>query len=561
MSSLPDAVPAILPVISSTSDERSRDLVLKTSSNELVFAVVGHVGSGPGYVAKFLKEVLEDPTICGDPFSVHLLKASMVIEEWAHTRHMPLPSAEERHTLAGVKTLQDYGDLMRAEKTASGHEDHSAVARSLIRKIQQERARSMGLSEGAPMPTELDGKRRAYIIDSLRHPEESNLLRRLYQDAFIQIGVVCGESRRRARLAKKYRDAGEENADKLMERDADAEEKYGQHVGDTFYLSDFFLDNTPDRKNEDGSSNPAWTIPDDLSRLVKLLIGKELVRPTVAEGAMKVAYSAKMRSACLSRQVGAAIVDRSGQLIATGTNEVPKAGGGVYGQTFEDEKNPPEGRCGLMDDPEDRYCRNTVQQNVIIKKLIETVPELKSLNSQRKEKLAIELRRTPIGQLLEFSRAVHAEMDALLSAVRQGMSVVGGRMFVTTFPCHYCARHLVAAGIDEVQYIEPYPKSQAIDLHSDSIESEKKTSWIAPSKVSGNENPPVKKHVLFRPFSGVAPRLYTKVFVKDRELKDKLSGKMQISEPEWGDSWVVMSKSFLELEAKLTENQGSQPEG
>jgi len=362
-------------------------------------------------------------------------------------------------------------------------------------------------------------------------------------------------------LSRKYKDAGDENADRFMERDADAREKNGQHVGDTFYLSDFFVDNTPDRKNDDGSPNEAWTISDDLSRLVKLLIGKELVRPNIAEAAMQLAYSAKLRSACLSRQVGAAIVDRSGLLIATGTNEVPKAGGGVYGESFEDEKSPPEGRCALMDDPQDRYCRNTVQQNEIIKRLIAAVPELKSLPEDRKEKLAIELRSTPIGQLLEFSRAVHAEMDALLSAVREGVSVVGARMFVTTFPCHYCARHLVAAGIDEVQYIEPYPKSQAIDLHYDSIEGEKKPSWIAPSKVTGKENPPVRKRVLFRPFSGVAPKLYSKVFTKDRDLKNKITGKMEVAEPEWGDSWVVMSKSYFELETKLTEEQEPSHEG
>jgi deoxycytidylate deaminase len=418
----------------------------------------------------------------------------------------------------------------------------------------------MGHVEGAPMPMELDRKRRAYVIDSLRHPQEANLLRRLYQDAFIQIGIVCEESKRRSRLGKKYRDAGTANSDAFMQRDADAREKNGQHVGDTFYLSDFFVDNTPDRKNEDGSSNKAWTINDDLSRLIKLLIGKELVRPFISEAAMHIAHSAKLRSACLSRQVGAAIVDHSGLLIATGTNEAPKAGGGVYGEHFEDEEDVFEGRCALMDDPQDRYCRNTQQQNEIIKGLIEEVPELKSLSSERKEKLAIELRNTRIGQLLEFSRAVHAEMDALLSAAREGVSVTGARMFVTTFPCHYCARHLVAAGIDEVQYIEPYPKSQAIDLHHDSIESEKKPSWIPPSKVTGKEDPPVRKKVLFHPFSGVAPRLYGRVFAKDRDLKNKVTGKMQITDPEWGDSWIVMSKSYIELEAKLTDEPTPLPD-
>ena len=308
-----------LPILGQSSEERSRDLVLKTSSNELVFAVVGHVGSGTLYFAKSLESLLQDGSICGEPFDVHILKARTVIEDSARKHNKPLPDPTAPRSLASVETLQNYGDDMRGEKTASGHEDHSAVARALVLEIRKARAQSMGISATGPLPVELDRKRRAYILDSLRHPEEANLLRRLYQDAFILIGIVCEESKRRTRLGEKYGDAGTDNAIAFMRRDEDAKEKNGQHVGDTFYLSDFFVDNTANRKNPDGSPNKSWTINDELSRLIKLLIGKELVRPYMSETAMHIAHSAKLRSACLSRQVGAAIIDHTGQLISTGT--------------------------------------------------------------------------------------------------------------------------------------------------------------------------------------------------------------------------------------------------
>jgi deoxycytidylate deaminase len=48
-------------------------------------------------------------------------------------------------------------------------------------------------------------------------------------------------------------------------------------------------------------------------------------------------------------------------------------------------------------------------------------------------------------------------------------STLGGTLYTTTFPCHNCARHIVAAGIGTVYYVEPYSKSLALDLHSDSI--------------------------------------------------------------------------------------------
>ena len=67
--------------------------------------------------------------------------------------------------------------------------------------------------------------------------------------------------------------------------------------------------------------------------------------------------------------------------------------------------------------------------------------------------------------LIEFSRTVHAEMAAIVDAARRGVSVQDCNLYTTTFPCHECAKHIVAAGIRRVVYIEPYPKSQALSLH------------------------------------------------------------------------------------------------
>ena len=174
------------------------------------------------------------------------------------------------------------------------------------------------------------------------------------------------------------------------------------------------------------------------------------------------------------------------------------------------------------------------------------IPELDKLSVERKAKLLIELRETRIGSLLEFSRAVHAEMDALLSAARQGISPTGARLFVTTFPCHYCARHLVAAGVDEVQYVEPYPKSQALDLHDDAIQITFK-GWVPPSQ-GGTK-------VLFRPFSGVAPRLFGRAFLKDRDLKNSDAGLLHIGEPEWGTPWHLRKASYCELESAIARTE------
>ncbi len=265
------------------------------------------------------------------------------------------------------------------------------------------------------------------------------------------------------------------------------------------------------------------------------------------------AHSAQLRSACLSRQVGAALVDSNGNIIATGTNEVPKAGGGVYGTAFDGEISA-DNRCAML---ETKFCSSNREQNEIIEELLEKFPSL--TEGRLRKDVVEELRRTRLGGLIEFSRAVHAEMDAILSAARVGVSSRGTRLFVSTFPCHYCARHIVSAGVDEVQYIEPYPKSRALKLHCDSITTEA-TEWEPPSspQKQGQERPQKQsdpasalRKVLFRPFVGVAPRMYRKVFLKDRDYKDKSTGEFIIAEPDWGSPADISALRYTELEEKL----------
>ena len=404
-------------------------------------------------------------------------------------------------------------------------------------------------------PVVPDGKPRAFIIDSLRHPAEVGLLRRIYGDGFVLIGVVCEQDERRNRISEKYDDAGAAAAERFMKRDSKAPQKHGQRVSDAFHLSDFFVDNTAKRILPDNTANPEWKVTEDLERLVQLVTHAEIARPTTSESAMHAAAGAAMRSACLSRQVGAALVDAEGNVIATGTNEAPKTGGGVYGQGFDELHDH---RCAYGN----KFCSNTLEQNIIAEEILVELlgkDDPRVQNKNEREKLMTILRDGRIGDLLEFSRAVHAEMDALLSAGRKGASTIGSRLFVTTFPCHYCARHIVSAGVDEVQFIEPYPKSQALTLHKDSIQFEKGAKpWVAPSDPYWNDKTDhLQKgapRVLFRPFTGVAPKMYRRAFQKDRELKNRRTGMLSVQGPDWGTHYDLSKTSYAELEASLTKD-------
>ncbi len=100
-------------------------------------------------------------------------------------------------------------------------------------------------------------------------------------------------------------------------------------------------------------------------------------------------------------------------------------------------------------------------------------------------------------------------MEAILAVAREGRnSLKGATLFCTTYPCHNCARHIVASGITSVIYIQPYQKSLATKLHEDAV----------------SEDPDAKDRVVFRQYDGVAPQNFLKLF-QPRSAR-KSSGKL-----------------------------------
>ncbi|MCU1350183.1 MAG: CMP/dCMP deaminase zinc-binding protein [Acidobacteria bacterium] len=97
----------------------------------------------------------------------------------------------------------------------------------------------------------------------------------------------------------------------------------------------------------------------------------------------------------------------------------------------------------------------------------------------------------------EYGRAVHAEMGVITDAARRGVALRSATLYGTTFPCHNCAKHIVAAGAKRLVYIEPYPKSQVARLFRDSIALENATAG----------------KVLFEPFVGIAPPRFRDFFL------------------------------------------------
>jgi dCMP deaminase len=62
------------------------------------------------------------------------------------------------------------------------------------------------------------------------------------------------------------------------------------------------------------------------------------------------------------------------------------------------------------------------------------------------------------------TRAVHAELNAIAFAAKQGISLDGSTLYVTISPCLKCAQAIINAGIIGVWYLKMYRDLSGISL-------------------------------------------------------------------------------------------------
>jgi deoxycytidylate deaminase len=348
----------------------------------------------------------------------------------------------------------------------------------------------------------------AFIIRQLKRPAEVSLLRKVYGRQFILVSAYGSEEHRRERLREKIRDSlplstpDEDIAFKVsrvIARDQDeGPYAHGQHLRDTFHLADVFVDGI----NRDGMRQ-------GLDRFFQAFFGRVDIGPTKWEYGMYAAKAASLRSTDLSRQVGAAIFSGDGEIVTQGCNEVPKA----FGGTYWDGEEPDFRDVQLGYDPND-HLKKEVMRDLLERLskaglLVANDPRFAAsdrfvdvlLGRGEAEKGRQHygcLAHSQLNDLTEYGRVVHAEMVAICDAARLGKIVKGAVLYVTTFPCHNCTKHVLAAGIRQVVFMEPYPKSRAKQLHKHEIEIEK----------------PSESRVSFVPFLGIAPFRYRDIFEK-----------------------------------------------
>ncbi len=451
-------------------EERAPELG-ERRTDEIVIAIVAAVGSGGTTCAEEVSRILQDEY----GYDVQRISISSLINENSASVDLDVVDISDAER---IEKLQNTGNALRK------HFGNAILAEYAIEKIHGSRSDS----------DRAESIRRCWVIDSLKHPKEEEILRNVYGDCFWLIGVFSPEDVRIKRL--KDKSLSSEYIEKIKKTDLSGGSEFAQSVNDTLRLADMFIRN--DKDNRVG-------LVASISRFLELVFAVGVVTPTLHESAMLAAEGEAARSACLSRQVGAVIFSEAGEQIGQGCNDVPKYKGGMYNGDVPEDDN----RCFMW---KDKICHNDFHKRRIYK----DISDAANVNSEDIE-IRNAITQTGVRNLIEFSRAVHAEMEAILSVSRSGKSgIVGSSLYCTTFPCHSCARHIVASGVTTVFYVEAYPKSLALTLHEDAI--------------STSESDRGKK-VLFLQYEGAGPRSFTRLFgqKKARKVDGRLDTQKKIS--------------------------------
>lgn len=459
----------------------------------LIIAFVGAIGVEWQPVLRAFRESLKRFDYQTTTIYLSRLPDDLTYSPWGNLPTVPsLDYYEER---------MDACDRLRAD-VRSG----SALAALAVGEVYEHRSQ-----QEPPAP-------QAYLLKSVKHPAEVMLLRHVYGDAFSLVAIASSARERRDSLAELLSeslsgpDESRADAERLISRDrADSSNQdYGQNVRDAYSMADVFI-----------PVGRGVEINTEIDRFLDAVFGAPFITPSSDEEGMKFAQTSALRSAAASRQVGAALIPEMGTPIVAGVNEVPKPGGGQY--WTGDSPDYRDFRTG--EDPNPIYIKRVIQE--VFERLAASdwlVDELRQLSGHELTVRAFEpdesgtavLAGTRASSLIEFTRCLHAEQAAIINAARAGVKTQSATMFTTTFPCHECAKMIVGAGIEEVHYIEPYPKSLVDNLFRDVIETSPLFKKVAPTNSDGTKIP-------FYQFLGIAPRRYTRYFeASERRVGDQL---------------------------------------
>ncbi len=232
-----------------------------------------------------------------------------------------------------------------------------------------------------------------YVIDSIRHPAEIQVLRR--RSDFTLLRIHASDRLRFERLRQRNRENDPTTYEEFLAleaKEAQSGVKTDQQLDQAIALADLQIDNNGPLKELHEKIKPVF-----------LNLAQKAHRPGWDEYFMNIAKVVAMRSNCMKRKIAAVIV-KDKRIISTGYNGTPR---GI--------KNCNEGGC----------------------------PRCASVDASGKD----------LGECL----CSHGEENAIVQAAYHGVRVKGATLYTTFSPCLMCTKMIINSGIGEVVYQAAYP--------------------------------------------------------------------------------------------------------
>lgn len=285
------------------------------------------------------------------------------------------------------------------------------------------------------------------VIDAIRNPYEAKFFKDRYS-AFYLVSINAPNEDR----AKYLQEIHKFTVDQLYElevRESGKDDEFiGQNVSRCIEISDIHIYNP--RKEKDNNN----ILKAQLAWYISLMQHPGLVTPTAMERVMQMAFTAKMNSGCISRQVGAAITDEDYSIKAIGWNDVPKGQVPCNLRSLDGVQNS----FNHVDYSD--YERGNAEFREVVRIQLESMMPIKEKTGRNLAYCFKDVHNEADGNKKNqvHTRSLHAEENAFLQLVKYGgMAIKGGKLFTTASPCELCSKKAYQLGIQDIIFIDPYP--------------------------------------------------------------------------------------------------------
>lgn len=305
-----------------------------------------------------------------------------------------------------------------------------------------------------------DDKPELIVNDALRNPFEVLYFRERYS-GFYTMSVNTTDTVRHENLYRQgYTHSDIEDLEENEKSKNDVRESFsGIDVDRCIELSDIHLthDGTPADRNK--------SLVLQILTYIALIKHPGLVPPSPQERLMQVAFTARLNSGCLSRQVGAAVTDKNFSLKSIDWNTAPA------GQTPCTLRSLVHLHQVKDDNAFSNYERTDTEFKKRIARMyrdyMSPVKEYDPAKIERLQGLNLgycfkdvytDLYIDKHGGNQVHTRSLHAEENAFLQLAKYGTAgIEGGYLFTTASCCELCGKKAYQLRIRRIYYIDTYP--------------------------------------------------------------------------------------------------------